>query len=65
MNFASASDFMIVILPVRAYFLFDHCLQTSSTFLIISLELKSHILYISVENVTPKILKGPCFQSNV
>ena len=56
MNFADASDFMIVILPIRVNFLFDHCLQTPSTFFIIS---------ISVENVTPKILKGPCVQSNV
>ena len=65
MNFASASDFMIVILPMRVNFLFDHCLKTPSTFLIISIEFKSQILYISVENVTPKSLKGPCVQSNV
>ena len=58
MNFASASDFMIVILPMRVNLLFDHCLQTPSTFLIISIEFKSQILYISVENVTPKLLKG-------
>ena len=65
MNFASASDFMIVILPMRVNFLFDHCLQTPSTFFIISIEFKSQILYISVVNVTPKILKGPCVQSKV
>ena len=65
MNFASASVFMIVVLPMRVNCLFDHCLQTPSTFLIISIEFKSQILYISVENVTPKILKGPCVQSNV
>ena len=32
MSFASASDFMIVILPMRINFLFYHCLQTPSTF---------------------------------
>ena len=65
MNFASNSDFMIVILPMRVDFLFDHCLQTPSTLLIMSIEFKSQMLYIYIENVTPKILKGPCVQSNV
>ena len=50
---------------MRVSFLFDNCLQTPSTFLIISLYFKSQILYIYVENVTPKILKGPCVQSNL
>ena len=31
-SFANASDFMNVILPMRVNFLFDHCLQTPSTF---------------------------------
>ena len=47
----SASAFMIVILPMRVNFHFVHCLQTPSTFLIISFEFKSQKLYISVENV--------------
>ena len=55
MNFACASDFIILILPIRINILFDHCLQTPLTFLIISFEFKYQILYISVENVTPKI----------
>ena len=36
-KFASANDFIIVILPMIVNFLFDHCLQTPSTFLIVSL----------------------------
>ena len=65
MNFASASDFMVVILPMRVNLLFDHCLQTPPNFFIISIEFKSRIIYISIENVTLKVLKGPCVQSNV
>ena len=54
---------MIVILPMRVNFLFDHYLQTPSMFLIISFEFKSQILYIFVAKVTPNILKGSCVQS--
>ena len=65
MDFASASDFMIVIPPLRVNILFDHCMQTPSSCFTISIYFKSEMLYIYVENVTPKILKGPCVLSNV
>ena len=64
-TYDNASDLIIVILPGRVSFRFDHVLIRFSIFARVSCELKSHILETSGGNVTPKILIGLCSQSKL
>ena len=59
-----ANDFIIVIFPCNKSFLFDQVFIVFSIFFKISVVFWSHMSKTSGVKVTPKILKGPWFQSN-
>ena len=58
-----ANDFLIVIFPCYESLLFDQVFIVFSTLNKISVVFGSHMSKTSGVKVTPKILKGPWFQS--